>query len=278
MKNWPATVLLLPAGGVFILSFLAPLVMVGRLSLFDTNYITEHWVGFGNYAETFRDGSFVQSIINVFAFVVLIVPPTLALSYLGAVLIESVSKGLQGFARFAVYIPTMAAGLIISIVWKWIFARGGLADSIIGTQVGWLSQVWPARAAITFAVVTTAIGQYVIMFSALMKTIARDLKDAAEIDGAGGWHYQLRIVLPLMTPTILLIVLLSLLGTLQMWETVYWMTGGGPGGRTSTPIYDIYLTAFNFSHHGLAAAKSVTILAVIAGFVAVKRRIEAWAF
>jgi multiple sugar transport system permease protein len=144
--------------------------------------------------------------------------------------------------------------------------------------MGWLSQVWPARMAITFAVVTTALGQYVIMFSALMKTIARDLKDAAEIDGAGGWHYQLSIVLPLMTPTILLVVLLSILGTMQMWETVYWMTGGAPGGRTATPIYDIYLTAFNFSHHGLAAAKSIVILAVIAGFVAVKRRVEAWAF
>ena len=246
--------------------------------MFETNYITEHWVGLGNYAETLRDGSFAQSIVNVFAFVLFIVPPTLAFSYLGAVLIEGVSKGLQSFARFAVYVPTMAAGLIISIVWKWIFSRGGLADSIVGINVGWLSEVWPARAAVAFAVVTTAIGQYVIMFSALMKTIARDLKDAAEIDGAGGWHYQFHIVLPLMTPTILLIILLSILGTMQMWETVYWMTGGGPGGRTSTPIYDIYLTAFNFSHHGLAAAKSVVLLVVIAGFVAVKRRVETWVF
>ena len=277
MKTLPAAMLLLPAGGVFILSFLAPLVMAGRLSFFQSNYITEHWVGLGNYAEAFRDGTFVQSIVNVLAFVALIVPPTLLASYGMTVLIESVGKRAQAFGRFSFYIPTMAAGLIISIVWKWIFSRGGLADSLAGTTVGWLSQVWPARVAITFGVVTTALGQYVIMFSAVMKSIAKELKDAAAIDGAGGWHYQLRIVLPLMTPTVLLIILLSILGTMQMWETVYWMTGGGPGGRTATPIYDIYLTAFNFSHHGLAAAKSIIVLAIIAGFIAVKRRVETWA-
>lgn len=278
MKNLPAAMLLLPAGAIFILSFLAPLVMVGRLSLYETNYITSKWVGLGNYLYAIRDTAFLQSVANVFAFLVLIVPPTLLASYGGAVLIESVGKRAQAFGRFSFYIPTMAAGLIISIVWKWIFSRDGVGDWIAGRNVGWLSQTWPARVAIAFAVVTTALGQYVIMFSAVMKSIAKELKDAAAIDGASGWHYQLRIVLPLMTPTILLIILLSILGTMQMWETVYWMTGGGPGGRTATPIYDIYLSAFNYSHHGLAAAKSIMTLIIIVGFVTIKRRIEAWIY
>jgi len=119
---------------------------------------------------------------------------------------------------------------------------------------------------------------FVILFSAAMLAIPTELKDAALIDGATERQYRRLIVRPILMPTILLALLLIVVGTIQLWETIYVLTGeGGPGGATATPVYNIFQTAFKYGRPGYAAAKGIILLVVIGLVVAVQKRIERWA-
>jgi multiple sugar transport system permease protein len=124
---------------------------------------------------------------------------------------------------------------------------------------------------------TTGPGALLIFSSAAIASVPKELHDQAIIDGASESQYRRMIVRPLMRPMILLIVLLVLVGTMQVWETVYVLTGdGGPKGSTATPVYNLFQTAFIFNRPGYAAAKGLVLLLVIGVMVWIKQRVEKW--
>ncbi len=112
----------------------------------------------------------------------------------------------------------------------------------------------------------------------MILAIPKELKEAAVIDGATERQYRRMVLGPLLRPTVLLALLLTMVGTMQIWDTIYVLfQTGGPRGAAATPVYDIFLTAFMYGRANSAAAKGVMLLIVIAALVVVKRRIEAWA-
>lgn len=274
--------MLLPAIGFFLLSFAVPMVLVGRLSFFRADYVSEAWIGLNNYVAAFQDQYFIKSFVNAFWFVLFITPPIVGGAYWIASFLTGFREGIQSAARFIIYIPGLASGIIMGLLWVWILLREGLVNQALSlvhiSAIPWLSQPWTARVSISVITVTSSIGGLVILFAAGMHSLSKELRDAARIDGASDRQYKRHIVMPLMIPTIFLAVLLEVVGIMQMFETIFVLTGeGGPEGSTASPVYEIFLTAFRFGKPGLGAAKGIILMVVIAGILLIKRRVEKWA-
>jgi len=119
---------------------------------------------------------------------------------------------------------------------------------------------------------------FVILFSAVIMSIPRELREAAMIDGATEGQYRRLVLRPLLMPTVLLALMLTVVGTMQMWEVMYVLfNDGGPMNAATTPVYNIFMSAFMYSRPNYAAAKGVLLLVVIAVMVMMQRRIEKWA-
>lgn len=256
------------------------MVLVARLSLFHTDYITERFVGLDNYSRLLTDGYFLKSVLNSTWYVLMITPAFVVGGYLIASWLDRMSKRAQSIGRLVFYIPALTAGIIITLVWRWFLQRGGVINWMLGllgiSPVAWLGDVWPARVAIAAIIISTGIGAYVVYFGAGLKSIPAELRDAARIDGASEKQYRRHIVLPLMLPTVLMVMVLSLIAAMQIWETIWGLTGGGPGGLTASPVFDIFKTAFMMGDPGGAAARSVVLLVLIGAVLLIKRRIEKW--
>jgi ABC-type sugar transport system permease subunit len=258
-----------------------PMVMVGRLSLFGTDYVLEKFIGFKNFVELARDERFLRSFFNVFMFLVPLIPYTVLLCYGTASMLSRFGRRAQSLGRLASYLPSLTSGLIIALLWRWLLARNGLVNQYLVDMgigaVGWFSQPWTARMSMILMSMTTGPGALLIFSSAAIASVPKELHDQAIIDGASESQYRRMIVRPLMRPMILLIVLLVLVGTMQVWETVYVLTGdGGPKGSTATPVYNLFQTAFIFNRPGYAAAKGLVLLLVIGVMVWIKQRVEKW--
>lgn len=282
MKTWAALLMLLPAIALFILAFAVPMGMVGRLALIESDYLIERFVGLGNFAELLRDARFLRTFLNVFLYLIPLVPYTVILCYGTASMLTRFSPKAQSLGRFVSYLPALTSGLVVSLLWRWLLAREGLINQYLvamgGQSIGWFTQPWTARLSMLLVSMSTGPGALVILSSASIASIPRELHDAAVMDGASESQYRRMVVRPMMTPMIALIVLLCMVGTMQIWETVYVLTGdGGPKGSTATPVYDLFRTAFIFNRPGYAAAKGVVMLVVIGLLVWIKQRVEQWA-
>lgn len=274
--------MVLPAGVLFFLTFAAPMFIAGRLSFFQTSYMGDVFVGLGNYVGAVKDHFFTQSFVNALVMVVLTVPAAIVCSYSIASFLTSFDRKVQGIGRFLMYIPGLASGIIMALLWKWFLAKTGLVNQLTAMvglpSVSWLTEVWPSRFSLAVIVLTSGLGGNIILFSASMHQMSKELHDAAMIDGCSERQYKRHIVRPLMMPTVLLLLLLSIVGMMQIWETVYILwENGGPEGGISSPVYEIFLTAFQFGKQGYAAAKGVLLMAVIAGILAIKQQVEKWA-
>ena len=282
MKTWAALLMLLPAIALFTLTFAAPMVMVGRLAFLESDYLIEKFVGLRNFTELLRDTRFLKTFLNVFIYLVPLIPYTVLVCYGTASMLSRFSPKVQQVGRFVSYLPSLTAGLIIALLWRWLLARDGLANQYLVSlgliAVPWFTQPWTARLSMLLVSFTAGPGALLILSSISIASIPHELHDAAIVDGATESQYRSQIVRPMMIPMIMLIVLLCIVGTIQVWETVYVLTGdGGPKGATSTPVYDLFRTAFIFNRPGYAAAKGIILLLVIGVLVWAKQRIEKWA-
>jgi multiple sugar transport system permease protein len=281
MKLRAALLLILPAGAFFLLSFAIPMVLVGRLAFFATDYLKYEYVGVRNFLEAVRDPYFLRSFANVGWFVLMIAPAGILLPYLVAMFLQGFSRRLQSVGRFACYVPSLTSGLVMGLLWQWLLMRNGLINQFLTawglSAIPWTGQPWPARVAVAMAALSAGPGTFVILFSAAMMAIPRELHEAAIIDGATERQYQRYVVRPLLMPTVLLALMLTIVGTMQSWESIYVLfASGGPRGAAATPVYEIFLTAFQYGRAGYAAAKGLLLLVVIAAIVVVKQRIERW--
>jgi len=281
MKKSAAFLMLIPAFGFFLLSFVVPMILVSRLSFYRADYVTETFAAFSNYRIALTDPYYIKSFINSFWFVLMITPPMIFSGYKIASFLSDFPEKVQAAGRFIIYVPGLASGLIMALLWGWFLLREGLVNQFLSyfgvAAIPWLSEPWTARIAISVIMIVSSVGGQVILFAASMHSLPKELEDAAKIDGASHGQYKRHIVFPLMIPTILLTVLLQIVGTMQMWETIFVLTGeGGPEGSTASPVYEIFLTAFRFGKSGLAAAKGIILMVVIAGILLIKQRIERW--
>ena len=280
MNARAALLLIAPAGLLFLFSFVAPLMIAGRLSFYTMEAGREVFAGLSNYIRAIQDQGFRQSFANVFWFVLFIAPLGIAIPYWIALLLQRFGRKMQSAGRLISYVPTLTSGLIMALLWRWLLERGGLINSFllhVGLpEIAWMGAVWPARVAVAMVALSSGSGMFVILFSAVIMSIPHELREAALIDGATERQYRRMVLRPILMPTLLLALLLTVVGTMQSWESIYVLfSTGGPMGACATPVYDIFGTAFLYSRPHLASAKGMLALIVIALVVVAQRKIEA---
>ena len=275
MKKVPY-LLLVPAVLACLLVSVWPILQVGHLSFFKSNYITTVFIGLRNYIGLFHDEIFLNRLSNSLLYALYMTAGNTAFVLVVSLMVFNMSKRVQSVIRFVFYIPVFAAGVILSMVWRWIFHPvAGMGNWLLGllniAPVIWMGNRHIAIAAISFILVISNAGGALVIYLAAMLSIPTSAIESARIDGASWLQIKLRIVVPIIAPTIYLMSTLMLIGAFMVFETIYLMS---PIEQAQNMMLDIYRTAFNYSHYGLASAKSIVLMGIILAIAVIKRRLE----
>lgn len=264
-----AAFVFIPAGYVLFISF-------EHWNLLDM--APPHFAGLVNYAHLLHSQNFLQAVANTFWLSLGLIVIAVPVALLTAVLVDLGLRGSNVYRAilFAPYVlPLVASGL----AWTWIYnANYGLVNQILALAriqgPNWLGS---NRFALPAVIVTTAwqfLGYYMLIFLSGLQGVPQTLKEAAAVDGAGHWETFWRVTFPSLTPTLLFVLVVSSIQSLQTFDQVYVMTDGGPAGATATLVYYIYQAGFQMSDIGVAAAASVVLLLFLAALTWIQLRLS----
>lgn len=260
---------LMPALLFFAVFVGFPVVYSFYLSFHEWNMMSPRadWVGLANYATLLRDEMFIRSLVQTTVFTVGITACIVVFSLATALLLDQQLKTIQLY-RTIYYLPAVTSVVAIGMVWLWIFdPQFGLINQGL-RELGILGPRWLAdtRLALPALIVTAAwrnIGYFATIFLAGLQGIDSMYYEAARIDGAGAWGCFRRITLPLLRPTTLFVVIMSVILSFQVFALVYVMTGGGPAGATSVIVFYLYQQAFTYFRMGYACAVGYVLFGII---------------
>lgn len=252
----------------FIIFGLYPMIMSAYYSLcrYDVLRIPQ-FIGFGNYQKLlFQDPYFWTSISNTIIYTVLRVPLCIAGSLLIAVLVNNAVKGVK-FFRTIYFIPSIVTGVVLSVVWLWMFnPQYGLINSFLA-YLGipgplWLLDPNWSKPSMVLMSVWSIGGGRMLVFLAALQGIPKHLYESVDIDGGGWWAKFRNITVPMLSPVIFLWTILEIIFSLQVFVEAYIMTQGGP--LNSTMFYNLYLynKAFNDFEMGYASALAWLLLII----------------
>ena len=259
-------VLLLPAIILFLFFFIIPVVQSMWLSFTDsygmkTSY---QFVGLENYKEAFGDRSFTKTISNTIQYAAITVVLGNLLSLVLALLLVAKIRCRNLFRTFF-FIPNIMSLLVVGYIWSFVYKQV-LPDIFATLNLGKIA-VLGNKDTVVWALAAVGIwncaGYYMVIYIAALQGIAEDIVEAARIDGASMRQVLRYVKLPLISPTILTCVILSVSSHMKVFELPYTMTSGGPVGASSTMVYKIYMTAFNANRNGYAAAQSIVLFVMI---------------
>ena len=268
----PATIL------IFAMSFY-PMIQAFILSFKSGIGNNLVWDGLSNYKRLLGDSVFKTALMNNFVYLIIQVPVMLILAILLAVLLNRPRLKCKGLFRTAIFLPCCTALVSYSIIFKTLFAYDGYVTTVllhlglISSRVNWLGQTSTAKVILIIALIWRWTGYNMVFYLAGLQNIDESLYEAATIDGAGPVKTFFHITIPLLRPTILLTTIMSINGTLQLFDESVNLTGGGPANSTLTMSHYIFKTSFEYnSQFGYAAAMSyvIFILVAILSFVQMK--------
>jgi multiple sugar transport system permease protein len=273
---------------IFVLTFTAyPLVRMIWISLHNWSLITPpRFVGFGNYERAFSDHQFWVSLVFTLKYTALITPVLIIGGYLLALLTSSNSP-LRRFTRTVVFIPVVIGLGVSSLLWYWLFSTDfGLVNrflmdlGLVSEPVLWLGvDADRSNAAISASVVWKVIGFGMVLFVGAIQAIPTEITEASMVDGASYWQRVFRVILPLTLRTVLLVTLISVIGSLLAFDQFYIMTAGQPQNETATSVFYVYLNSFPYLKLGYGAALSMilalTILVITVVQLLLTRRSQA---
>lgn len=254
------------------------------LSLFtvDLGFTPPEFVGFHNYEVLFRplftDPSlslFWISTANIFKFTGIVVSGQTLLALGLALLLQAVVRG-KSFFRTIFYVPAITSSVATSLIFLWLYNPNGLINYLLSllhiSGPDWLNDPFWALPSLMLLNIWSTAATFMIYFLASLQDLPREVLEAAEIDGASRLQSFWYITIPLMRPTIFLVVALGTIGAFQMFDQAKFMTAGGPLNSTLTPMLEIYNAAFNDSRYGSAAAMSVILFLIIFVVTLIQRR------
>ena len=261
--------------GMLVFSLL-PLVISAFISLTDWNGLDqllapgmfqEHFIGLDNFKNILSSSEFWQVLGNTCYYIVLYIPIMLAASLSVAQLLSQSRKGVTAF-RIIYYIPVLTSWVAASLIWKTVLSPeyGALNNllAVFGIEgPGWLLDETWAMPAVVLVSVWKDMGFFGLILLSGMIGIDRGYYEAAELDGAGAWTKFRRITLPLMTPAIFYVLIVSLINAFQLFPQIMIMTDGGPNGATQVMVERIYKYGFRYYRMGYASAFSWILFVII---------------
>jgi multiple sugar transport system permease protein/sn-glycerol 3-phosphate transport system permease protein len=260
-----------------ILFLVIPIIFVIGLSLVQWNMLSPmRWVGLSNYVNIFEFDGFGHSLVVTAYYVILNIPIQTAFALGMAMLLRSKRAG-SGVIRIIAVLPFLSTPVAMGVVWNWVFNPStGLVNQFLAhlgiTGPAWLSNEATAMPVIAFANIWQYAGYNMLFFLAGLAAIPPAVYEAASIDGASKWEQFRRVTLPLLRPTMLFVLVTGVIGSFQVFDTVYVMTAGGPGNATQVASLNIYNTAFAGFRIGEASAMSVVLFLVILAITIVQFR------
>ncbi len=269
---------------LFVFLIFASIYGLG-LSLFkvDIGFTTPEFVGFQNYQrlfeQLFTDPSlslFWISMVNIIKFVIGVVIGQTILALILALILQATIFG-RGIFRTIFYIPAVTSSVATALIFLWFYNPDGLINYLLSlvhiSGPDWLNDPLFALPALMLLNIWTTAASFMIYFMAALQDLPRELLEASSVDGANRFQTFRYITVPLLRPTIFLVVALGTIGCFQMFDQAKFMTNGGPLNSTLTPMLEIYNAAFQDAHFGLAAAMSVLLFIIIFIVTIVQRRL-----
>lgn len=229
---------------------------------------TMPFVGFSNYAGVWHDDKFWTSIWLTVKYVLATVLLINAIAFLLALLVTSGIRG-QNFFRTAFFTPNLIGGLVLGFIWQFVFNHFLV---LLGQKYGlplfdksWLGDEHKAFWALVIVTVWQYAGYMMVIFIAGLMSVPKDVIEAATIDGAGAWKKLTRMVLPLMVPSFIVTVFLSLQRGFMVYDVNYALTNGGPFGSTVLASMHVYDKAFIRYDYGMGQAEAFVLFFLVAG-------------
>jgi multiple sugar transport system permease protein len=229
------------------------------------------FVGLENYKTTFKSNLFYKSIYNTAVYTFFTVPLSLLISFSVAVLILPFKKKFQSLFKSMYYLPNVASGVALSVVWLWIYdpLPTGLLNSILRVfgieNHNWLGSSSTAMFSLILMALLAGHGSNIIIYLAALLNVPVSFYEAADIEGATFFQKLRYIVIPMVKPTTLFLLVTGIISSFQVFMNAYMMTGGGPNNNTTMVGLLIFNNAFRYSDYGLACAQAMILAIVIAG-------------
>ena len=226
------------------------------------------WVGFQNYRTVFGDKMFFRCLSNTMFFVIILVPFGIIFSMAMAIALNRKFKG-RSFFRTAFYMPSITSTIAIGMVWLWILNPGQGVINTILQSIGilnpprWLESLTWAKPALSIMRLWQLSGYYMIMYLSGLQNIPNELYEAADMDGASSWQKKRYITIPMLSNTTFFVTVMLIIESFNIFEAIYVMTEGGPGGSTNTLLYYIYTEAFQSYRMGYAASLSWVLFIIM---------------
>lgn len=224
------------------------------------------FIGLENYSDLARDEVFWRSLFNTFYYAAMALPGGLLVS-LGLAMLLNVKVPGQAVWRTIIFLPSLVPVVASAMLWMWLFnAKLGLINALLAKLgiegPGWLTD--PSWAMPALALMSLwGVGHAVVIYLAGLQDVPRELYEAAEIDGAGVWRRVWNVTLPMLSPVIFFNLVMAIIGTLQVFDVPYIMTGGGPARATYFVTMYLYDNAFNYLQMGYASAMAWIMLLIV---------------
>jgi multiple sugar transport system permease protein len=237
------------------------------------------WIGLENFRQMFASDLFWKVFGNSFFYVLLAVPPMMIGSLGLALLVNRALRGITLF-RTLYFFPVVTSMVAVAVVWSWLYnPEFGAINYLLETIVGidgprWLLSTDWALPAIALMTVWKGVGYNMLIFLAGLQAVPKTLHEAATIDGAGRWRRFFRITLPMISPTTFFVLVITLIGSFQIFEQTYMMTEGGPANSTLTLSYFVYQNAFEYFRMGYATAMAYVLFGVTLVVTVVQFRLQ----
>jgi multiple sugar transport system permease protein len=270
---------ILPSLIGFVLFYAYPAVRAVGMSFTEWNLLSDpEFVGLANYQDIFADERFWRSLQNTVSYVVWNIPLQTVLAIFLAVMLDKFSNMLSTLMRSIMILPWLMPNVIVALLWLWILDPAIGIGNVILSAVGAPEQEFlgnPSQAIAWVAAINIwrHAGYTAILVFAGLKTIPKSLYEAADIDGASGWVKFSRITLPLLRPVLVFVLVTSVIGSFQVFDTIAITTDGGPAGATRVIIFYIIDEVFNRRiSMGTATAASVVLFTILVSVTIVQMR------
>ncbi|WP_223401959.1 carbohydrate ABC transporter permease [Occultella gossypii] len=270
---------MLPSLLVLLVTALVPVFMTVGYSFTDYSILEDgEFVGFDNYTRMFSDPVFTSALRVTIIFTLISVP----LQTIGAlVLAETLAKRFRNrfgqFTRSVLFIPSIASMVVAGTVWRMLLGDQGLLNEILrglGLEASnLLGRPTSALIAVSLIAVWANVGYFVVIYYAGILEVPASLYEASALDGAGGFRQFRHITWPGVSASTVVVVVLGTIWSFQTFDLIYVMTGGGPGGATSTLVFAIYRFGFQNFQMGYASAVAVVLLIGVLAISIVQNRL-----
>ena len=267
-------IFLTPAALLIAVMAFWPMIQAFIMSLQTGSSANMQWSEpiFNNYTRMFQDKLFLRSVGNTFLYLIIQVPIMMILAILLAQLLNNKHLRLKGFFRTCIFLPCATSLVSYSLIFKSLFATDGLINSvlvhlgILESNYNFLGNAASAKAVIIIALIWRWTGYNMVFYLAGLQNIEYSVYEAAKIDGANGWKTFWGITVPLLKPTIIMTFIMSINGTLQLFDESVNLTNGGPANATITMSHYIYNNSLGqgVANFGYATAMSFFVFIIVA--------------